>query len=137
MSEEMMIYEETIFTSSGLGGTGFNKSNKKQENLNFTPSPKRDYLQENQSIIFNEIDTYENTPLEGLYSGFQNEKLYNKNIDNLDSDMILKVYNDVCEKIEINNNFIDTFNKKRICNKKKNSTASVCKILESNQETSK
>jgi len=51
--------------------------------------------------------------------------------------MILKVYNDVCEKIEINNNFIDTFNKKRICNKKKNSTASVCKILESNQETSK
>ena len=125
MSEEMIVYEESIFTSSGLGGTGFNKSNKKQENFNFTPSPTRDFLYEEiQSGLFHEIDTYENTPLDCIYSRSLKENIRNKSIDIPGSDLITDFYNDASEKIVTNNsnNFIDCFNKKRSYCKKKNST---------------
>lgn len=140
MSKEMIIYEESIFTSSGLGKTGFNKSNKKQETFNFTPSPTRDFLyDEIKSGLFHEIDTYENTPLDCLYSRSLKENINNKSIDNIDTDFITNFYNDASEKIIQNNNsnnFIDCFNKKRINYKKKNSLSSIG-ALENNQDNCK
>ena len=131
MSEEMIIYEESIFTSSGLGGTGFNKSNKKQENFNFTPSPTRDFLyDEIQSALFHEIDTYENTPLDCIYSRSLKENIRNKSVDNPGSDLITDFYNDASEKVQTinSNNFIDCYNKKRTVNKLKNSISSTAGI---------
>jgi len=134
MSEEM-IYEESIFTSSGLGGTGFTKSNKKQENFNFTPSPTRDFLYEEiHNGLFHEIDTYENTPLDCLYSRSLNENFKTKSVENPNSDLIVDFYNDASEKIvnHNSNNFIDCYNKKRNTCKKKNTVSSVGAVESSN-----
>lgn len=135
----MIIYEESIFTSSGLGGTGFNKSNKKQENFNFTPSPTRDFLYEEiQTGLFHEIDTYENTPLDCIYSRSSKENFTNKGSDYPNSDLIVNFYNDASEKIANNNsnNFIDCFNKKRTACKTKNSLSSVA-VFESSNDVRK
>jgi hypothetical protein len=134
-----MIYEESIFTSSGLGGTGFNKSNKKQENFNFTPSPTRDFIYEEiQSGLYREMNTYENTPLDCVYSRSLKEKIKTNSYENSDFDLITNFYNNASEKIQTNNsnNFIDCFNKKRTVYKKKNSTSGV-EPIQNNQEICK
>ena len=137
MSEEMMIYEESIFTSSGLGGTGFNKSNKKQENFNFTPSPTRDFIYEEiQSGLYHEMNTYENTPLDCVYSRSLKEKIKTNSYENFD--LITNFYNDASKNIRTNNsnNFIEGFNKKRTFYKKNNYTSSV-EPIQNNQDNCK
>lgn len=119
MSEHIVIYEESVFTSSGLGGLGFKKSNKKQEIINFTPSPHKDFIyNETHNSFFQEMDfveTSDNTPLEScLFSRSLNEKkLLKKNPTNNDSDLILNFYNEnPCNHNE--NNLIDVNKKRKI-----------------------
>lgn len=72
----IMFCESNTFTSSS-GGLGFTSSIKKTQNFDFTPSPKSDNLcfEEHHNKHFFELDTHENTPLEGVF-----------NLENLDLD---------------------------------------------------
>ena len=107
MSEEIIIYESAVFTSSAVGGTGFSKSNKKQENISFTPSPKKDFLCNEFQTDFrqdnDQIDTQATTPVEGMFSRSYKEKNLKKIISNNQEDLILNFYNNSDEKEENDN----------------------------------
>jgi hypothetical protein len=79
----MIIHELNTFTSSAFGELGFNSSvkNKKEKNLDFTPSPKSDgiFMEEKQfeylMELDMEIDTNENTPLSDILDNKFNFKI--------------------------------------------------------------
>lgn len=138
MSDRLIIHEKTVFTSSGLGGTGFTKSIKKNETFNFTPSPNKNHLNdENYVSNLNENDIFDHTILDELYSKSWKETYINKNIEIDNCEFISNFYENVSEKFDNENSNVCFYNKKKKNRLKRKNSISTSGMIESSQDICK
>jgi len=134
MSDRLIIHEKSVFTSSGLGGTGYTKSIKKNETFNFTPSPNKNHLNDGNYVSnLNDNDTYDYTKLDELYSKSWKETYFNKNLEIDNCELITNFYENVSEKFD-NDNLNTCFNNKKKNKLKRKNSISTTGMIESSQD---